>query len=126
MLLYEIIKCIENISAICNFYVAFLLFCGIKEVIYRRFYNSSVIVGEHFYFAYGYRKCFNCNRRVKKMGERFEIKGSTNDKFYFVLIAPNNEVIAKSEMYENKDGCKKGITAVKKYASTAPIVDKTA
>lgn len=60
------------------------------------------------------------------MGERFEIKKSTDGKFYFVLVAPNNEVIAKSEMYENKDGCKNGIDAVKKYASTAPVEDKTA
>jgi hypothetical protein len=59
------------------------------------------------------------------MGERFEIKKSSNNQFYFVLIAPNNEPIATSEMYKEKDGCKNGIAAVKKYAPTAPIVDKT-
>jgi uncharacterized protein YegP (UPF0339 family) len=59
------------------------------------------------------------------MGERFEIKRSTDGKFYFVLIAPNNEVIAQSEMYESKDGCQNGIKAVKQYAPTAPIEDKT-
>lgn len=60
-----------------------------------------------------------------KMGERFEIKSSADDQFYFVLIAPNNEVIATSETYTTKDNCKKGIEAVKKYASSAPIEDKT-
>lgn len=59
------------------------------------------------------------------MGERFEIRRSTDGQFYFVLIAPNNEVIATSEMYKNKDGCKNGIAAVKKYGPTAPIEDKT-
>jgi len=59
------------------------------------------------------------------MGERFEIRSSADDQFYFVLIAPNNEVIATSEMYKNKDGCKNGIDAVKKYTPTAPIEDKT-
>lgn len=60
-----------------------------------------------------------------KMEERFEIKRSTDGQFYFVLIAPNNEVIAKSEMYKNKDGCKNGIDAVRKYSLTASIEDKT-
>lgn len=58
-------------------------------------------------------------------GERFEIKKSTDGQFYFVLVAPNNEVIAKSEMYKSKDGCENGIRAVKEYAPTALIVDKT-
>ena len=59
------------------------------------------------------------------MGEKFEIRPSADGQFYFVLIAPNNEIIAKSEMYRAKDGCKKGIDAVKKYASSAPVEDKT-
>jgi len=59
------------------------------------------------------------------MPERFEIKKSKDDQFYFVLVAPNNEVIATSEMYTTKAMCKEGVEAVKKYASTAPIEDKT-
>ena len=59
------------------------------------------------------------------MPERFEIKKSANDQFYFVLIAPNNEVIAKSEMYATKDACKNGIESVKRYTSTASVEDKT-
>jgi len=59
------------------------------------------------------------------MGEKFKIRKSTDGKFYFVLLAPNNEPIAHGETYENKDGCKNGIDAVKKYAPTAPIEDET-
>ena len=59
------------------------------------------------------------------MAERFEIKKAANDQFYFVLIAPNNEVIAKSEMYATKDACKNGIESVKRYTSTASVEDKT-
>lgn len=59
------------------------------------------------------------------MPERFEIKKSTKNQYYFVLIAPNNEVIAQSEMYKEEKSCKDGIASVKKYAPTAPIVDKT-
>jgi uncharacterized protein YegP (UPF0339 family) len=59
------------------------------------------------------------------MAERFEIRRSADGQFYFVLVAPNNEVIATSEMYTTKDNCKNGIEAVKKYAPNAPIEDKT-
>lgn len=59
------------------------------------------------------------------MGERFEIKKAADNQFYFVLVAPNNEVIAQSEMYKTKDACKDGIDAVRKYAPKAPIQDKT-
>jgi uncharacterized protein YegP (UPF0339 family) len=59
------------------------------------------------------------------MPERFEIKKATNKQYYFALIAPNNEAIAQSEMYKEKESCKDGIASVKKYAPTAPIVDKT-
>jgi uncharacterized protein YegP (UPF0339 family) len=59
------------------------------------------------------------------MAERFEIRRSVDGQFYFVLVAPNNEVIATSEMYTTKDNCKNGIEAVKKYAPNAPIEDKT-
>jgi uncharacterized protein YegP (UPF0339 family) len=60
-----------------------------------------------------------------KMGERFEIKLSTDNQYYFVLTAPNNEVIATSEMYTTKSNCKNGIDAVRRYARDAPVEDKT-
>jgi uncharacterized protein YegP (UPF0339 family) len=59
------------------------------------------------------------------MSERFEIKPSKDGQFYFVLVAPNNEVIATSETYTTKDNCKKGIKAVKEYAPKASIEDET-
>jgi len=33
------------------------------------------------------------------MPEKFEIKKSKDGQYYFNLIAPNNEIIATSEMY---------------------------
>ena len=58
------------------------------------------------------------------MPERFEIKKAANGQFYFVLIAPNNEVIAKSEMYTTKDACRKGIESVKRHAPTASVAER--
>jgi uncharacterized protein len=59
------------------------------------------------------------------MSARFEIKKSQNSKFYFNLIAANNEIIATSEMYEKKSGAINGIESVKKNAPIAKIIDKT-
>ena len=59
------------------------------------------------------------------MAEKFLVQKSKDNKFYFELIAPNGETIAVSETYNSKANCIQGVQAVKKYAPTAPIVDKT-
>jgi len=47
------------------------------------------------------------------------------EKFRFRLTAPNGEIIAASEAYESKDGCQKGIEAVRTYARYAQLQDLT-
>jgi uncharacterized protein YegP (UPF0339 family) len=59
------------------------------------------------------------------MPEKFEINKSKDEQYYFNLKAPNNEIIATSEMYTTKQNCENGINAVKKYAPNAPIEDNT-
>ena len=59
------------------------------------------------------------------MAERFEIKKSADGHFYFTLIAPNNEIIATSEMYTTKQNCINGIESVKQNAPSADIQDNT-
>ncbi|PXX26318.1 YegP family protein [Arenibacter sp. ARW7G5Y1] len=55
---------------------------------------------------------------------KFEIKKSSNGKFYFNLRSKGNgEVIATSEMYNAKQNCKDGIDAVKRDASNAEVID---
>ncbi|MET1258124.1 YegP family protein [Flagellimonas sp. DF-77] len=57
---------------------------------------------------------------------RFEIKKSSNNKFYFNLRSMGNgEVIATSETYYTKLSFKKGIAAVKRDAPEAEIKDQT-
>lgn len=57
---------------------------------------------------------------------KFEIKKSSNDKYYFNLRSKGNgEVIATSEMYSSKQACKNGIAAVKRDAADAEVVDLT-
>ena len=57
--------------------------------------------------------------------EKFEIKKSEDGQFYFTLKAPNQEVIATSEMYTTKENCQNGIESVKNNAPNAEIVDNT-
>ncbi|KGL62924.1 YegP family protein [Polaribacter sp. Hel1_85] len=52
---------------------------------------------------------------------KFVIRKSSNNKYYFNLYATNFKVIATSEMYETKSGCKNGIESVKENASKAGV-----
>ncbi|WP_430907045.1 YegP family protein [Maribacter sp. 2-571] len=57
---------------------------------------------------------------------KFEIRKSSNGKFYFNLRSKGNgEVIATSQMYASKQGCENGITAVKRDAAGATVEDLT-
>jgi hypothetical protein len=58
-------------------------------------------------------------------GERFEIFKDSAGKFRFRLRAQNGEIVAESQGYESKEGCHKGIAAVKENASKAEIKDYT-
>ena len=55
----------------------------------------------------------------------FEIKKRKDDQFMFNLKAANGEIIATSEAYKTKQGCKNGIASVKTNAPNAEIVDLT-
>ncbi len=54
---------------------------------------------------------------------KFEIYKDAAGKYRWRLKAPNGEIIAMSEPYESKDGCKNGINSVKNNAPRAEIVD---
>ena len=54
---------------------------------------------------------------------KFEISKDKAGKFRFRLVAPNGEIIAVSEAYESKSGCKNGIESVKTNAKKADVVD---
>lgn len=56
---------------------------------------------------------------------KFQIKKSSNGKYYFLLRARNGEVIATSEMYATKQACRKGVSSVK-LSLFAQVVDLTA
>lgn len=53
----------------------------------------------------------------------FEIKESSNGKFYFVLKAKNHQVIGRSQYYKEKTFALKGVHSVISNAPTKTIKD---
>jgi len=56
---------------------------------------------------------------------QFEIYLDKSEQYRFRLRAPNGEIIAVSEAYKTRDGCKNGIASVKENAPKAVIQDLT-
>jgi uncharacterized protein YegP (UPF0339 family) len=56
---------------------------------------------------------------------RYDCKEAKGGKHYFVLTAPNGQVIGSSQMYASAQTCKQGIKAVKRVASEAGVEDAT-
>lgn len=59
------------------------------------------------------------------LSERYELKESSNGKFYFNLKAANHQVIGTSQMYSSKQSRETGITSVKNNGPTTTIKDNT-
>ncbi len=88
--------------------------------------NGEVILGSEGYVSKS--GCQNGISSVKQNApydERYQRKTSAAGQFYFVLTAPNNEVIGISEMYSSEKARDNGIESVKKTAPVAPIEDIT-
>ncbi|MFW6110908.1 MAG: YegP family protein [Thermoproteota archaeon] len=56
---------------------------------------------------------------------QFEIKKDAAGEYRWNLRAPNGQIIASSEGYNSKSGCKNGIASVQKNAPKAVIEDLT-
>ena len=53
------------------------------------------------------------------MAGQFDLKKSSNGKFFFTLKAGNGQTILSSEMYETRASASKGIASVQKNAADA-------
>ncbi|RME65910.1 MAG: DUF1508 domain-containing protein [Alphaproteobacteria bacterium] len=54
---------------------------------------------------------------------KFVIRRDKSGAYRFVLKAGNGEVVATSQTYKTKEGCKNGIGSVRRNAANSPIVD---
>ncbi|HHT5649154.1 TPA: YegP family protein [Raoultella planticola] len=59
------------------------------------------------------------------LDERYDLKDSSNGKFYFNLQAANHQVIGTSQMYATKQSRETGIASVKTNGTTTTIKDNT-
>jgi uncharacterized protein YegP (UPF0339 family) len=59
------------------------------------------------------------------LDERYDLKDSSNGKFYFNLRAANHQMIGTSQMYATKKSREKGIASVKTNGTTTTIKDNT-
>lgn len=57
----------------------------------------------------------------------FEIlhSNSYSQPYYWRIVAGNGQVLATSETYTSKQGCRDAIDSVKRHAATAPVEDRT-
>jgi uncharacterized protein len=59
------------------------------------------------------------------MAAMFVLKQTSSGKFHFNLVAPNGQVIAASQTYEDKASALNGIESVKQNAPAAQLDDQT-
>jgi uncharacterized protein YegP (UPF0339 family) len=62
-------------------------------------------------------------KKNSKGDDRFERRAAKDGSPYFVLLAKNNEIIGKSQMYASKSNMENGIDSVQKNAGGAPTVE---
>lgn len=86
--------------------------------------NGQVILSSEGYSSKA--GCLNGIESVKtnsQLDSRFELKTSTNGKFYFNLKASNGQIIGTSEMYNDASGRSSGVDSVKSNAPGATILE---
>ncbi len=87
--------------------------------------------GEKILASEGYTTKANCQNGIQSVktnspyDANYKKLTSINSQYYFTLHASNGQVIGKSEMYTSAQARDGGITAVKAYGPSAPMVDLT-
>jgi uncharacterized protein YegP (UPF0339 family) len=87
--------------------------------------NEVILTSELYKQKQGAEKGIESVRKNAASDARFERRTAKNGESYFVLKAPNGEVIGTSEMYSSASSVEKGIASVKKNAPGVPVDDET-
>lgn len=92
-------------------------------------FNLKAGNGEIILTSEGYSTKANCKNGIESVKknsqneERFELKDSSNGKFYFNLKSTNGQIIGSSQMYKTAASRTSGISSVMKNTTDAEIVD---
>ena len=106
----------------------FQIYTGNDGKFYFRLYARN---GQQVLSSQGYASKNGCTNGIDSVKtnapdtENFELKQSTNGKYYFNLLAANKQVIGSSQMYATAQTRMGGIDAVQRAASGARVEDTT-
>ena len=56
---------------------------------------------------------------------RFEIRRTTDGRFYWLIVGEHGQVLAESEAVADKATCETAISRVRELAASAPLLDET-
>tara|TARA_R110002012_G_scaffold18262_2_gene67361 strand:+ start:426 stop:773 length:348 start_codon:yes stop_codon:yes gene_type:complete len=106
----------------------FELFQGTNSQYYFRLKsaNNEIILASE-----GYTTKANCHNGIQSVKSHspydsyYKRLNSANGQYYFTLTASNGQVIGVSETYTTTQARENGISAVKRDAPTAPVLDLT-
>ena len=62
-------------------------------------------------------------RQNALLDERYQERVDSNGHPYFLLVAGNQQVIGRSQMYSSRSAMRKGIASVKKNVPSAEFID---
>ncbi len=100
----------------------------LKKSAERQFYfyltaenNEPILTSETFTTKAGAQGGIQSVRDHSTTDQYFERKQASDGSHFFVLQAPNGEIIARGETYPYLDAAERGVAAVKRVARRAPI-----
>lgn len=65
-------------------------------------------------------------RQNSQIDKQYQERVDSNNRSYFLLLADDQQVIGRSQMYSSRSAMRKGIASVKKNAQVAEFVDLSA
>jgi hypothetical protein len=88
--------------------------------------NGEIILTSEMYKTKkGLKNGIKSVKTNAKIAAHYKVMTAKNKEPYFVLLAGNNQVIGKSEMYSSQNALENGIDSVKKNAPDAKVEDQT-
>lgn len=92
-------------------------------------FNLKAKNGKVVLTSEGYSSKQNCLKGIdsavknSKIDMHYMLKVSSNDLYYFNLVAQNGEIIGTSQMYKTESGRTNGFNSVEENAKNAEILD---
>ena len=87
--------------------------------------DQVILTGQTYQTKEGAEDGIAAVRQNAPLDERYEERAGGDRLPYFVLRAPNRQVIGRSQLYSSREAMRKGIASVKRNAPQAEIVDFT-